>query len=208
MKLYFRPLACSLSSRIVMYEGELAAELIEVDRAQRTSAGSDYLAVHPLGLVPALALAGGRVLTENAAILQYLADLAPDRALAPRDELGRAQLRQWLSFIAAELHEGFVPLLDKTAVPEVKAWSHKRLQPRLGYVANHLADRPYLLGDYSVADPYLFAILNWTQVTPIQLATWPALAAFMSRMHERPAVQRAFREERDLYVAELGRAKA
>lgn len=209
MKLYFRPFACSLSSRVTLYETGLAAELVEVERdTRRGSDGVDYLSVHPLGLVPALVLDDGRVLTENAAILQYLASLAPERGLVPADEPARSQLRQWLSFIGSELHETFVPLLDKTAAPEVKAWALRRLEPRLAYVAGHLADRRYLLDEFSVADPYLFAVLNWAQVTPVKLDRWPALTAFMGRMHERPSVQRAFGEERELYVAGLARAKA
>lgn len=205
MKLYFRPLACSLSSRIVLYETGLAAELVEAGRGPD---GVDYRSIHPLGLVPVLVLDDGHVLTENAAVLQYLGSRAPESGLVPAEEPARSQLRQWLSFIGSELHESFVPLLDKTASPEVKAWAQKRLEPRLAYVAGHLADRSYLLGELSVADPYLFAVLNWAQVTPIELSTWPPLTAFMARMHERPSVQRAFGEESELYLAALARAKA
>jgi glutathione S-transferase len=153
-------------------------------------------------------LDGGDVLTENAAILQYLASLAPERGLVPADERGRASLRQWLSYIGAELHEAYIPLLDRTAPAEAKAYAQKRLEPRLARVADHLAQRRYLLDDYSIADAYLFAVLNWSQVTPVKLDTWPALTAFMARMLERPAVQRAFGEERELYVAELARTRA
>lgn len=209
MKLYFRPFACSFSSRITLYEAGLAAELVEVDRQTgRGADGIDFLSIHPLGMVPALVLDDGRVLTENAAILQYLASRAPDSRLAPAEEPARSYLRQWLSFIGTELHEAFVPLLDKTTPADVNAWALRRLEPRLAHVARHLAERTYLLDDYSVADPYLLAILNWAQVTPIKLETWPALTAFMARMLQRPAVARAFGEERELYVAALGRAKA
>lgn len=209
MKLYFRPFACSFSSRITLYETGVTAELVEVDRQTgRGTDGVDFLSIHPLGLVPALVLDDGRVLTENAAILPYLASRAPDRGLAPGEEPARSYLRQWLSFIGTELHEAFVPLLDPTAAPAVKAWAQSRLEPRLAHVARHLTDRHYLLDDYSVADPYLLAILNWAQVTPVKLDTWPALTAFVARMLDRPAVARAFGEERELYVAALGRAKA
>ncbi len=204
MKLYFRPFACSMSSRIALYEAGLEAEIVEVDKETRRAAdGVDFLTIHPLGMVPALVLPDGAVLTENPAILQHIASHAPAGLLAPTDETGRMRLREWLSFIGSELHQGYVPLLDKAAPAEAKAYAQKKLEPRLAHVAAHLANRPFLLGELSVADPYLFAILNWTQVTPIKLAQWPALTAFMARMLDRPAVQRAFAEERERYLATL-----
>src|SRR5512145_864242 len=117
MKLYFSPLACSLASHIVAAEIDLRLERIEVDPASKmTSSGDDYLAVHPLGLVPALRLDGGELLTENAAVLSYLADLRPSAALAPREPFERAELQKWLSFVGTELHKAvFSALLDVNA---------------------------------------------------------------------------------------------
>jgi glutathione S-transferase len=143
----------------------------------------------------------GAVLTENPAILEHLASLAPERKLAPTDAVGRMRLREWLSFIGSELHQNYLPLLDKTAPAEAKAYAQKRLEARLAHVAAHLADRPFLLGELSVADAYLLAVINWTQATPIALARWPSLTAFMKRMLDRPAVQRAYGEERERYLA-------
>jgi glutathione S-transferase len=192
MKLYFNPLACSLGSRIAAYEADLPVEFVQVDgKTKRAADGNDFRSVNPLGLVPALVLDDGSVLTENAAVLQYLARTP-----------GTPLLHQWLCFIGTELHKGFVPVMDKTAPPEVKAYALERLRPRLAHAAAHLANRRWLLDDYSVADGYLFAVLNWTQVTPIRLAEYPELAAFHARMLERPAVKRAFEEERTLYLAE------
>jgi glutathione S-transferase len=204
MKLYFRPFACSMSSRITLYEAGLAAEIVEVDRVSRRGTdGVDFLSINPLGMVPALVLDDGAVLTENPAILEHLAGLAPAKKLAPTDQVGRMRLREWLSFIGSELHQNYVPLLDKAAPAEAKTYAQKKLEPRLAHVAAHLASQPFLLGELSVADAYLFAILNWTQVTPIALAQWPSLTAFMARMLDRPAVQRAFGEERERYMATL-----
>jgi glutathione S-transferase len=191
MKLYFNPLACSLGSRIAIYDAGIPAELIHVDtKTKRASDGTDFRSINPLGLVPALVLDDGSVLTENAAVLQYIA-----RTTSPL-------LQQWLCFIGTELHKGFVPLLDKTAPAEVKAYALEKVRPRLAHAATHLANRRWLLDDYSVADGYLFAVLNWTQVTTIRLAEYPELAAYHARMLERPAVKRAFDEERALYLAE------
>ncbi len=204
MKLYFNPLACSLGSRIALYETGLAADFVYVDsQTKRAADGSDFRQVNPLGMVPALVLDDGTVLPENAAVLQYIADRG---GLEPATGMPRSFLQQWLCFIGTELHKGFVPLLDKKAGAEVKAYAIEKLRPRLAHVDAHLAKQPFLLDRFTVADGYLFAVLNWTQVTPIKLAEYPALAAFHARMLERPAVQRAFEEERALYVAELKRA--
>jgi glutathione S-transferase len=192
MKLYFNPLACSLASRIAAYEAGLALDYVHVDtKTKRASDGRDFRTINPLGLVPTLVLDDDSVLTENAAILQYLARTP-----------STSGLHQWLCFIGTELHKGFVPVMDKAAATEVHAYALEHLRPKLAHVAAHLATRTWLLDDYSVADGYLFAVLNWTQVTPIRLAEYPELAAFHARMLERPAVRRAFDEERALYLAE------
>jgi glutathione S-transferase len=112
MELYFAPLACSMSARIALAEAGAAINLVEVDthagRVLKT--GEDYRAINPLGYVPALRLDDGTVLTENSAILQYIADQYPEARLAPpaSDRVGRAKLRQWLSFIGAELHKSLM----------------------------------------------------------------------------------------------------
>jgi glutathione S-transferase len=189
MKLYFKPLSCSLASRIALYERGLAADFEQP--------GNDYARINPVGLVPALVLDDGSVLTENAAVLQYIGG---------PDETERSRLQQWLCFIGTELHKGFAPILDKKASGEVKAYALEKLLPRLAHVDAHLAKQPFLLDAFSLADGYLFAVLNWTQVTPIRLAEYPALLAFHARMLERPAVARAFEEERAMYLAEIKRA--
>jgi glutathione S-transferase len=208
MKLYFSPLACSLASRIVVYELGLPVDFVEIDPQTKRilAVGSDYKNVTPLGLVPALVLGDGTLVTENAAILTYLADRPGAVQLAPSTRLGRTFLHQWLGFISTELHKGFVPLLDKHAPPEVKSYAASKLAPRLAHADAHLSKQPYLLDEPSVADAYLFAVLNWTAVTKIAITDYPALQAFHTRMFDRPAVRRAFAEERDLYVAEIRRA--
>ena len=131
--------------------------------------GEDYRAINPLGYVPALRLDDGTVLTENSAILQYIADQYPEAQLAPpaSDRIGRAKLRQWLSFISAELHKGLMtPLLGDKTPPEVKAWTLSKYAPRLAYLDAKLKDREFLLDRFSVADGYLTTVLNWTRATP------------------------------------------
>ena len=209
MKFYFSPLACSLSTRIALYEAGAEVEFFEVDsKTKRVSDGSDFRSVNPLGLVPALVDEAGDVLTENAAILQYIVEAFPERALAPTDRLGRARLRQWLSFIGTELHKAlYVPLLDRNAPEAAKAYALSKAQSRLAHVAAGLTGRDHLLGAFSVADAYLFAVTNWSMVTPVDLEPWPVISDYRARLMQRPSVARAFAEERDLYAAELARAR-
>lgn len=210
MKLYFSPLACSLATRIALYETGIDAEYVEVDsKTKKTSNGVDFATVHPLALVPALETDAGVVLTENAAILQYLAERFPEADLGPTDAIGRAHLQAWLTFVATELHKVvFVPLLDKAAPKDARAYALSKAAPRLRAVEERLAARDYLLDRFSVADAYLFAVLNWTAVTPVDLARYPALSAFQKRLRARPSVARAYGEERALYARELARNAA
>lgn len=209
MKLYFSPMACSLSARIALYEAEAldpgfeAVEFVEVDtQLQRASDGSDYRSIHGLGLVPALALSSGEVLTENAAVLQYIAEAFPRARLLPSDALGRARVRQWLSFIGTELHKAvYAPLFDRTAPESVKAYALEKAALRFDWLAEQLGDRQLLLGEFSVADAYLSTVLTWSSVTPLRLERWPALAAYLTRQQARPSIARAIGEELGLYRA-------
>jgi glutathione S-transferase len=214
MELYFAPLACSMSARIALAETGLAINLVEVDtRAGRIVAtGDDYRVVNPLGYVPALKLDDGTVLTENSAILQYIADQNPEAGLTPpaSDEIGRAKLRQWLSFIGAELHKGLMtPLLGPTTPDEVKTWTLSKYGPRLAYLDAHLKDRDFLLDHFSVADGYLTTVLNWTRATPqIDLSAYPNIKAYLERMRARPSIAAALATEFPLFQAEVARRNA
>jgi glutathione S-transferase len=214
MDLFFAPLACSMSARIALNEAGAAIRFIEVDtklgRALET--GEDYRAINPLGYVPALRLDDGTVLTENAAILQAIADQYADAELAPpaSDRIGRARLRQWLSFIGAELHKGLMtPLLGDKTPPEVRAWTVGRYASRLAYLNDKLKGREFLLDRFSVADGYLTVVLNWTRATPeIDLASYPNVKAYLERMRQRPSVAAALATEIPLFQAEVARRKA
>jgi glutathione S-transferase len=214
MELYFAPLACSMSTRIALAEAGAAIDLVEVDtHAKRVlTTGADYCVVNPLGYVPALRLDDGTVLTENSAILQYIADQYPEAQLAPpaSDRIGRAKLRQWLSFISAELHKGLMtPLLGDKTPHEVKAWTLDKYAPRLAYLDAKLKDREFLLDRFSVADGYLTTVLNWTRATPeIDLSAYPNVKAYLERMRARPSVAAALATEILLFHAEVARRKA
>jgi glutathione S-transferase len=212
MDLYFSPLACSLATRIAFYEAGAKANFIEVDPKTKEVLrdGSDFRKVNPLGLVPTLRTDDGTVLTENAAILQYVADHFPDAGIATGPGMERSRLHQWLCFIGTELHKGlFVPLLDKKAVPDVKSWVLNKNLSRLDYLEDYLKGRDYLLDHFSVADAYLVTVINWTMATPpVELARWPVLKAYYERLRARPSIAKAIAEEFELYKAELARHKA
>lgn len=200
MDVYFSPLACSLASRITLYESGQEAQFQRVDtKAGKTASGEDYRKINPKGLVPALRTDDGAVLTENAAILQYLADRRPEAKLAPTG-FARYQLQQWLSFIGSELHKTvFTPLLSPTHPAEGKAKAREAAAERLAYLNEHLTGRDWLLDEFSVADAYLCAVLNWNQAVKLDFSVYPAIQAYQARLMTRPAVQKAAAEEFALF---------
>jgi len=194
MKLYYSPGACSLASHIVLRELGLTFEAVAVDlRKKTTRAGADFNTINPKGYVPVLELDSGAILTEGPAILQYLADQRPAAGLAPANgTLERYRLQEWLAFINSEIHKPFGPLFDAGAPEAVKESSRERIARRLGYTERALAGRDYLLGSqFTVADAYLYTVLNWTAYTGIDLGQWPALKAYHARIAARPAVAAA-----------------
>jgi len=201
MKLYYAAGACSLAPHIVAREAGLAIELVEVDLATHTlkNSGRDYLAINPRGYVPAIELDDGTVLTEAAALVQYLADLAPEANLAPKaGTFERVKLQSWLTFISSELHKMMSPWLwhKETAASTVKTVREK-IAVRFAELDRVLSAQPYLTGErFTVADAYLFAIVNWVNILAISLAPYPSLSAYLERVAARPNVQDALRAER------------
>jgi len=170
MKLYFSPLACSMATRIALYEAGIPADYQHVDHTTRRAPdGTDLRDIHPLGYVPVLYTDDGTILTENAAILQYVTSLAPPGTLAPADR--RASLQQWLSFVGTELHKAvFIPLLDRTSPEGAKDYALANAERSLTALAKHLERRSFVLDTFSVADAYLVTVLNWTQATSLRLS--------------------------------------
>jgi glutathione S-transferase len=211
MDLYFSPLACSMATRIALYEAGESAVYLEVDPKTKVvqNDGSDFRKVNPLGLVPTLRTDDGTVLTENAAILQYVADRFPKAGIGTNSATERSRLHQWLCFVGTELHKGlFVPLFDQKAPEGTHAHTLKKQEPRLKYLNSHLAGRDFLLDRFTVADAYLYTVLNWTAPTRVDLAPSPAIQQYHRRLQKRPSVAKAFQEELALYKAELARHQA
>jgi len=198
MKLYYAPGACSLASHIALHETGLAFEIEKMDFAtKKTASGEDFNQINPKGYVPAMKLNDGSVLTEGGAILQYIADQQPDSGLAPKaGTMERYRLQEWLTFIGTELHKTFSPLFNKATTEETKASARNLLAKRLGYVETQLANKPYLMGDkFSVADAYLFTVVNWSNFVGFDLGPFPRINEFMARVAARPKVQAAMKAE-------------
>ncbi|EMN1409418.1 glutathione transferase GstA [Enterobacter cloacae] len=198
MKLYYAPDTCSLSPHIVLRELAIEFELVKVDnRSKLTADGRDFLTINPKGYVAALELDDGKILTEGPAILQYLADLKPERGLAPRaDSWERVRLQEWLSFITSEIHAGSAPLFNRVLPEEVKTIFREKLFRRFDFLQETLSTSAYLMGaSFSVADAYLFTVLGWARFFAIELSPWPALLAYREKISARPAVQAALGAE-------------
>jgi glutathione S-transferase len=195
MKLYYTPGACSLSPHIVAREAGIPIDLERVDLvAKKTASGEDYCAINPKGYVPALRLDDGTVLTEGPAIVQYLADRKPEAGLAPHaGTIERYRLQEWLGFLNSEIHKTwgglFNPKTDRNAVIE-------KLSQRLPFLNAELERQPYLLpSGFSVADAYLFTLLNWAGFTGVDLKPYPALVKYAERIGSRPKVREALEAE-------------
>ncbi|WP_179403153.1 glutathione transferase GstA [Burkholderia guangdongensis] len=198
MKLFLTPGVCSLSPHIVLEEAGLKYETETVNLGTKlTETGKDFKTINPKGYVPALQLDSGEVLTEGPAIVQYLADQAADKHLAPaHGTIERYRLQSWLTFIGTELHKSCSPFFNPAASDDWKASATANLERRLGYANDALAGQSFLLGDgFTVADAYLFTVLNWLKFAKLDLATWPNLVAFHARVGARPAVQAAMKAE-------------
>ena len=198
MKLYYSPGACSLAPHIVAREAGLSPDLEKVDLANRTTAsGRSYLEVNPKGYVPALQVQDGTLMTEVSALIQYLADQAPQAGLIPAvGTPERYKVLEWIGFVSTEIHKGFGPLWNPTTPDAVKQATKERLFQRFAYVDQQLDGRPYLTGErFTVADAYLFVVVNWTNFHGLSLGQYPNLTAFMDRVAARPKVQEALQAE-------------
>ena len=198
MKLFYSAGACSLSPHIALEEAGLKYEAISAPTKTKVLPdGSDYRKINPLGYVPYLVLDDGTGLREGPAIVQYIADQAPDKKLAPPNgTVARYELQSWLNFVGTEVHKNFGPLFNPDMPEEAKKIFTNTLLGRLKWVDGELAGKPYLMGeDFTVADGYLFVVTNWAKPLGIDLSGLTNLLAFRERVAARPAVQRAMQAE-------------
>lgn len=198
MKLYYSSGACSLAAHIALCESALEFQLAAVDLKAKTLAdGADFRKINPNGYVPVLELADGERLTEAVAVLQYIADQKPQAGLAPAPgTMQRYRLIRWLAFISSELHKSFSPLFRDTTPEAYKPVVLAHLAQRFAYVDEQLAGKSFLMGEqFTIADAYLFVMLNWAVLLQVDLAPFANLRALQARIAARPGVQRALQEE-------------
>ncbi|EZH83142.1 glutathione S-transferase [Ectopseudomonas composti] len=198
MKLYYKAGACSLSPHIALREAGIAFEMEAVDlQSKRTESGADFTEINAKGYVPALVLDNGKVLTEGAAIVQYIADLRPESGLAPANgSEARYQLQSWLSFISTELHKPMGSLFNPAQSEDWKAAAKALLSKRLNWLVTEMGAREYLLGEhFTVADGYLFTVTGWAGMVGFSLEPWPSLQAYRARIAARPKVIEALKAE-------------
>jgi glutathione S-transferase len=198
MKLYYSSGACSMAPHIALHESGLKFEhVLAPTKTHQLEDGTDYYTINPLGYVPLLELDDGTRLAECQAILQYIADQAPGKKLAPANgTLDRYKLQSWLTFIGMELHRGFTPLFNAATPADYKTIVIDKLMSRLKWVDGQLAGKQYLMGDtFTVADAYLFTVTNWAPRVGVDISGFGNLAAFRERVAARPSVQAAMKHE-------------
>lgn len=199
MKLYYAPGACSLSPHIVLCEAGITHEMERVDlKTKKTESGKDYGAIAEKGAVPLLQLDNGDVLSEGPAIVQYLADLKPETNLIPKaGTMERVRVQEWLNYISTELHKGIAIFFRADQIgAQAQEFFAQMMKKRLDYVSSKLKGKKYLTGDqFTVADAYLFTVVNWSNPLKIDLSAWPALVEYQKRVAARPKVQEAMRME-------------
>ncbi|WP_341312515.1 glutathione transferase GstA [Paraburkholderia sp. IMGN_8] len=198
MKLYYSPGACSLAVHIALREAELDFETIKVNlQTHKLANGDDYYAISPRGYVPLVEFADGSRHTEGAALLQYIADLAPEYVLLPpAGSPQRLAAVEWLTYISSELHKTFSPWLwHQETAESTKSECRAKLATRFSELDRVLTERDYLIGQYSVADAYAFTVLSWARMLSVDLSAYPHLSAYLERVAARPKVREAMAAE-------------
>jgi glutathione S-transferase len=202
LQLYFSPMACSLASRIALMEAGLEARysLVNLRHKKVVEDDSNFWAISAKGAVPVLVKENGERLTENAAVLQYIADLKPELGLAPpAGDADRYRLQEWLSFVGTEIHKAFLFPTFWYKDDAAKAAARGRIGQSMSVAANHLADRPYLVGSrFTVADAYLAWSLLLLGRGGVDVSDWPSLVDYLARMQARPQVKAAIDHEMEL----------
>lgn len=198
MKLYYLKGACSLASLISLNEAGVKIEAVEVDhKTHKTADGEDLNAINTKGYVPVLRLDDGQILTENIAVLEYIADRNPAAKLAPAaGTLERYRLLELLAYINSEIHKNFGPLFYPSLSEDVKKFARDNLNKRLDWLEKSVGSKPFLMGEqFTVADAYLYVVLSWTSHVGIDLGKWPALKRHNDRVAARPHVVAALKAE-------------
>lgn len=199
MKLYYKTGACSLTVRIILNELGLPFEAEEVDfKTKKTQQGDDYLKINPKGSVPALKMNDHEILTENIAIIQYLAEANHNtNLLPPTDHPNRPRVLEWLSFLCSDLHKSCSPIFNPALPDELKATIFRPiLKNKLAYIEQHLSKNEYLVGHtFTLPDAYLFVILRWMPSLQINLQDYPKVSKFFEKLQQHPSIAKSLAQE-------------
>jgi glutathione S-transferase len=199
MKLYYKKAACSLIVRIILNEVKATFESSEVDlKTKKYDSDKDYRTINPKGSVPALVLEDGAVLTENAVILQYLANRFQKTDLLPTlDNFEHYRVLEWLNFIATDVHKGFSPLFNPNVPENIKELVFKpMLKTKFAYINQHLERHPYLNGhEFSIADAYLYVMIRWAIGLNIKLNDLSHFSSYLANLHTRASIKISLEQE-------------
>lgn len=199
MKLYYSPGACSLAAHIILNEINVDFDLERVDLATHiTEKGHNYYDINPKGYVPALEINPGLVLTENVAILPFLAQHDPKQDLIPPSGLGRAKVLEWLGFLNSEVHDAYAVFFGQNLDDDAKQRGYAELDRLLQFVEDYLAevDTDYLVDDnFGPADAYLFVLTNWSAIIGHDLSKFKEINDLRAVVSQRQSVQIAMRDE-------------
>jgi glutathione S-transferase len=212
MELFIIPMSCSFAAHVACLEAGLTPTLRRVSRDSKLlDDGTSYASFAPKAHVPAIRTEDGWVLTESSAVLQYIADRAPDKKLAPAPGTReRYHVAEWLNFVATEVHKKHMwPIFSSKTSLEQKEWARVNAAPMLEFVERHLSARPFLLGDrFTVPDAYLFWALFIAPHGKLSLEPYPALRAYVDRIGGRASVTAALAYEVPLFQAESAASAA
>ena len=191
MKLYYSPLACSLADHIALREAGFAFDVERVDlRTHRTETGGDFRTINPKGYVPALILDDGEMITENVALLDWIAAQSP--ALTLPGPLGRTRVLEALTYITTEIHRAFKPMWHAGTAAE-KAKAAATVQRLIAPLEEELTSDFLFRDTPTVADFYLFVMLLWAE--RFGIGTPVRLTALRDRLRDRPTVRAAMAVE-------------
>lgn len=204
LTLYYAPGAVSFAPHMLLQELEIPHELCRIETGDEEQHRPEYLRINPLARVPALRLDDGRVLTETAAILQYIAALKPEARLVPDDPWSSARCYEWLSLIGTSLQPAYAFILrpdrvepDTSTHAALRKTGRERFLRLLAHAEGQVPEQGFLLGpELSVADPYLLVMVLWARFIGAQLDDLPRLAAWSQRVGQRPSFLRTLRAER------------
>lgn len=191
MILYYAPGACSQASQIALNAAGIPHQLVKVDRDRRTEDGRDFNLINSKGYTPALDLGDGAILTENLAILAYIAEQSGK--LMPKEGLAHWRVLEALAFMTTEIHRGFSPFF-RGGTDDEKAQAAETLARRFGTLDDQMGEQPFLMGEQmTIADCYLFVMLSWAVMMGVALPS--RLTAYLARMKDVPSVAKTLAAE-------------